>query len=634
MIPIPDIYKMCGIAGIIQFKTGIPNAEAKEELQARLKKMSYAIRHRGPDGENYWVHPDQYTGFAHRRLAILDLSPAAAQPMHFHQRYSIVFNGEIYNHVELREELRNKGYSFLTRSDTEVLLAAYDCYGEECPGKLDGMFVFAIWDAIEQSLFIARDRFGEKPLYYSVNKHEFCFASERKGLWSVGIERKINYPLLLNYLVLGHTETAAEKTISFYEDIFMIPPAHYVRLRAAEGVFDLKSYWDCNKENQLIIREEDAQQQFMNLLKQSIDRRLRMDVRAGTSLSGGLDSSTLSALIVSMTNEKWDSFSAVFPGFNKDESVHIRKMESTFRLRSHLVSPDIDAFLDEFDRLCFHQEEPFSSASVFAQFKVYEMAAANQLKVLMDGQGADEILGGYHKYIHWRLQELLRSKFSAFAKEKRVFDKNGIEYAWGWKNYFAAFLPAQVPGILEKRAANKIRHHKDLNPDFISHYFDRPSIYKPLVMKLNDILYFDTCQSGLDELLRYADRNSMAHGVELRLPFLSHELVEFIFSLPSAYKIHEGWTKSLLRKSMENILPSEIVWRKDKVGFEPPQKAWMQDKRIMEKIQESKEILIREKILRPEVIGKKIQPHEAHAADNEDWRWLIAAAFFNNSLFA
>ena len=596
--------------------------------------MSHAIRHRGPDGENYWVHQDQPVGFAHRRLSILDLSPAASQPMHFLQRYTIVFNGEIYNHVELRQELMHKGYSFSTRSDTEVILAAFDCFGEECPGKLDGMFAFAIWDSREKTLFIARDRFGEKPLYYSISRTEFSFASERKAIWSVGIQRKINLPLLLNYLVLGHTETAAEKTICFYEDLFMIPPAHYLKLQAAEGRFDLKSYWDCNKESRLSISEEDAGEKFMDLLKQSIQRRLRMDVKAGTSLSGGLDSSAIAALVVSQTHEKWDSFSAVFPGFLKDESSYIRKMISTFRLASHQINPGVDEFLNDFSRLCYHQEEPFSSSSIFAQFKVYEMAADNHLKVLMDGQGADETLAGYSKYIHWYLQELLRTKFRSFRKEFSGLKKNEIQFQWSWKNYFAAFLPVQVPGVLEKRASKKIRQNKDLNPEFISTYFDRPSIYKPLVLKLNDILYFDSCQQGLDELLRYADRNSMAHGVELRLPFLSHELVEFIFSLPSSFKIHDGWTKWILRMSMDNILPSEITWRKDKIGFEPPQKSWMQDRRMIEKIQEAKNILVREKILKPTVMDKKIQPQEAHAAENDDWRWLTAAAFFDKDLFA
>jgi asparagine synthase (glutamine-hydrolysing) len=624
---------MCGIAGIIQFRSGPPNEQGREELLFRLKKMSYAIRHRGPDGENYWVAQDQSAGFAHRRLSILDLSPAAAQPMHLQQRFTIVFNGEIYNHVELREELIKKGYSFSTRSDTEILLAAFDCYREECPARLDGMFAFAIWDSLEKSLFMSRDRFGEKPLYYSINEKEFCFSSERKGLWAIGIDRKINYPLLLDYLVLGHTETAAEKTISFYEDIFLIPPAHYLYLQAGEGKFDLKSYWDCNKELQLSIDEEQAQEQFMELLTWSIRRRLRMDVKAGTSLSGGIDSSTIAALVVSQTNEKWDSFSAIFPGFVKDESAHIKKMVSTFRLASHQTTPTVDEFLRDFDRLCYHQEEPFSSSSIFAQFKVYELAATNHLKVLMDGQGADETLGGYSKYIHWYLQELVRKKFLQFTKEYTAFRKNEIEFQWGWKNYVAAFLPAQVPGILEKRAVGKVRQNKDLNREFIANYFDRPSIFKPLVLKLNDILYFDTCQSGLDSLLRYADRNSMAHGIELRLPFLSHELVEFIFSLPSSFKIHDGWTKWILRKSMDNILPPEITWRKDKTGFEPPQKVWMQDKRVIEKIRESKNILVREKILQPSVMDKKIQPQDAHAAENFDWRWLTAAAFFEKNLF-
>jgi asparagine synthase (glutamine-hydrolysing) len=256
------------------------------------------------------------------------------------------------------------------------------------------------------------------------------------------------------------------------------------------------------------------------------------------------------------------------------------------------------------------------------------------VKVLIDGQGADEVMAGYSKHIPWYLQEIMRTRPSAFIAEYKALKKNQACFSWGLRNFLAALIPTPVPGILEKREAKRIMHHPDIDPAFRNEYFDRPSLFKPLVLKLNDILYFDTCQFGLEELLRYADRNSMAHGLELRLPFLSHDLVEFLFSLPAQFKIHHGWTKWILRRTMDDILPKDIVWRKEKVGFEPPQKEWMNTDGMMARIREAKKILVDEKILVPAVLNKKIQPQDAHAAENNEWRWLVAAAFVSKDLFA
>jgi len=283
--------------------------------------------------------------------------------------------------------------------------------------------------------------------------------------------------------------------------------------------------------------------------------------------------------------------------------------------------------ITDFEKLCYHQEEPFTSSSIYAQYKVFELAKEHGVKVLLDGQGADEILAGYSKYIPWFLQELLRKKTGNFRKELTAFKKQGISFDWGLKNYFAAFFPLQVPNYLEKRDIKKIKRNNDIDNNFKQQFLDVQSIYKPLVVKLNDILYFNTNQFGLEELLRYADRNSMAHGREIRLPFLNHELVIFINSLSSQYKMHDGWTKWILRKTTDDMLPKEIVWRKDKIGYEPPQKLWMQNGILREYIHEAKKKLVGQHILKPEVLGKKNQPLDAHAADNFEWRYLNAAAF-------
>ncbi len=610
---------MCGIAGIISKNSSIIN-------EVILKKMTDSIAHRGPDGEGFWINKNNFVGFGHRRLSIIDLTNGGAQPMHYLDRYTIIHNGEIYNYIELKEQLSKQGYIFQSQSDTEIILAAYDKYKEACVQHFDGMFAFAIWDEKEQTLFCARDRFGEKPFFYSFDETQFSFASEAKALWAIGIEKKINYPLLLNYLVLGYTETAADNTITFFQNIFSLPAAHYLNFNYREFTFNISRYWDCDKETKINMSEEDAIEKFTELFTASVKRRLRSDVTVGTSLSGGLDSSSIIASInkIKETNSL-QTFSAVFPDFEKDESKYIQSVAEKFNLKNYSVSPTADDLVKNLEKLCYHQEIPITSSSIFAQYKVFELAKQQNVKVLLDGQGADETLAGYNKYIHWYLQELLAARNLKFNKEKRALKKNKISFPWNIKNYIAAWFPAQATYQLEKRETKKLLHFPDITNDFKNAYLDKQSILKPIVFKLNDVLYFSTFQSGLEELLRYADRNSMAHSREVRLPFLNHELVQFIFSLPSHFKIHNGYTKWLLRKSMEKNLPASIVWRKEKTGFEPPQKKWMENILLQEYLREAKSKLVKEGILKPSTLNKKIQPHDAYAAENFDWRYLIAA---------
>ena len=588
--------------------------------------MTDSIAHRGPDGEGFWINKNNFVGFGHRRLSIIDLTNGGAQPMHYLDRYTIIHNGEIYNYIELKEQLSKQGYIFQSQSDTEIILAAYDKYKEACVQHFDGMFAFAIWDEKEQTLFCARDRFGEKPFFYSFDETQFSFASEAKALWAIGIEKKINYPLLLNYLVLGYTETAADNTITFFQNIFSLPAAHYLNFNYREFTFNISRYWDCDKETKINISEEDAIEKFTELFTASVKRRLRSDVTLGTSLSGGLDSSSIIASINKIEGTNFlQTFSAVFPGFEKDESKYIQSVTEKFNLKNYSVSPTADDLVKNLEKLCYHQEIPITSSSIFAQYKVFELAKQQNVKVLLDGQGADETLAGYNKYIHWYLQELLKARNLKFSKEKRALKKNKISFTWNIKNYIAAWFPAQATYQLEKRETKKLLHFPDITNDFKNAYLDKQSILKPIVFKLNDVLYFSTFQSGLEELLRYADRNSMAHSREVRLPFLNHELVQFIFSLPSHFKIHNGYTKWLLRKSMEKNLPASIVWRKEKTGFEPPQKKWMENILLQEYLREAKSKLVKEGILKPSTLNKKIQPHDAYAAENFDWRYLIAA---------
>jgi asparagine synthase (glutamine-hydrolysing) len=617
---------MCGIAGIVSLQPNLVSAE-------KLKGMSDALQHRGPDGEGFWINENATAGFGHRRLAIIDITDTGKQPMHYLGRYTIIHNGEIYNYIELREELIKKGYRFQSQSDTEVILAAYDFYKEECLLHFDGMFAFAIWDEKEQSLFAARDRFGEKPFYYHFDGTAFSFASEMKALWAVGIAKETDNTMLLNYLSLGWVKNPVNLSQTFYKNIFCLPQAHYLKLQLNNKINTIKSYWDIDKETVIDISEKDAVEKFNELFTTSVARRLRSDVKLGTSLSGGLDSSSIVAAIAKIKSQspivirsKTETFSAVFPDFEKDESEYINKLTAAYPSNNHFVTPAATDLINNFEKICFHQEEPFGSSSIFAQYKVYELAKQQGVTVLLDGQGADEILAGYPKYIHWYLQELFAAKKkSLLKKEKNALRSNEFSFNWGVKNYLAARLPKQAAAQIEKDAAYDVQHNKQLTKEFRKAFYNRQTVYKPIYTKLNDALYYNSMQTGLEELLRYADRNSMAHGREVRLPFLNHELVQFVFSLPPQYKINNGWTKWILRETIKKNLPQEIVWRKNKTGFETPQKLWMQDAAVQEAIHEAKKKFAASAILKKKEVNKKVQPMAAHDAGNFDWRYLSAA---------
>ncbi len=613
---------MCGIAGIVSSNPGFVTNE-------RLRVMGESLAHRGQDGDAAWLNDAGEVGFSHRRLAIIDLSDAGKQPMHFAGRYTMVYNGEVYNYPELRDELVKKGYQFISKTDTEVILAAYDHYRENCVDHFDGMFAFAIWDEKEKNLFAARDRFGEKPFYYFFDDEQFVFGSEMKAIWAAGVPKVLNQKMAFNYLTIGYLDNPNNVDETFYEKINKLPPAHFLNYSPGQNEVILEKYWDIDLEKiNESISEKDVFEKFDWLFHNSVSNRFRSDVPIGTSLSGGLDSSSLvaaSARLQPSTNS-YDCFTAVFPGFEKNEMEFARAVANQFNLKHHTVEPNASQLMNDLEKLIYHQEIPIGSASVFVQYKVYELASQHGIKVLLDGQGADETLAGYQKYFKWYWQELFRERKLIRSKEVKHANEKGINESFGFRNVLAALVPDFASVILEQQYLVNALSHPDLSKDFVQlqskeAYYSRPTVYT-----LNGALYFNTCMHGLEELLHYADRNSMAHGREVRLPFLDHKLVEFIFSLPSSFKIRNGWTKWLLRKSMENNLPKEIVWRKDKVGFEPPQMEWMKNKQVQDAMMEAKKKLVNEKVLKPETLQKPPNPQNAYSADNYDWRyWMLAS---------
>ncbi len=596
--------------------------------------MADALRHRGPANEGFWKNDDNTVGLAHRRLCILDLSEEAAQPFHY-LHYTIIFNGEIYNYIELKEELSGRGYQFSTTTDTEVIPAAYDCWGEDCLHHFDGMFAFALFNAKQKTVFIARDRFGEKPLYYYPvyaergSFQQIIFASEIKALFAAGVPKNLNGTMMLNYIALGYVQNPIKKTATFYNDILSLPPGNCLSIIPSAGKMKLRK-WYVPKMNTILIDEKSAIEEFTELFSSSIQKRLRSDVAVGTSLSGGLDSSSILASIYGQKQKgsQWRNaaFTAGFSGFEKDETAWSQEVANAFGVQQYVIKPNADDWAAHWQQLMYFQDEPVQSSSVLTQYLVYGLAKEKSITVLLDGQGADEVLGGYKKYVHWFLQQLLVSDISLFKKEKKALEQNHFIEQWNIKNYVAAFYPEQTAKRLQRRAFMQLKKMPYINTEFMLRYANESTLYKPVVKSLEDILHYNTFTFGLEELLRYADRNSMAHSREIRLPFLQHDLVEFVFALNSTFKIRDGFTKWILRKSMENILPYNIVWRKDKVGYEPPQQQWMQNKNIQEMIIESRKKLVDKNVLDKNILTKKTEPKSAHEKNNFDFRYMSAAA--------
>lgn len=618
---------MCGIAGIVSNRSGSVSP-------GDVKRMTDVIAHRGPDGDGIWVSPAGQVGLGHRRLSIIDLSDGGKQPMGYLSRYTITYNGEIYNYIEIRDLLQKKGYKFSSTSDTEVLLALYDAEKENCLSFLDGMFAFAIWDEQEKTLFFARDRFGEKPFHYAFREGEyFVFGSEMKALWAYGIPKHVNQRMLYRYLANNELLNQQDLSETFFEEIFRLEAAHYGKLHVPGLKLQITRYWDIDyrKEN-AGISEATAQQKFRELFETSVKRRLRSDVSVGSSLSGGLDSSLVVSVIDKLNKDlkvKQNTFSARFPGFQKDEGRFMQIVIDRTNVSPHFTFPDENKLIADFDRLRWHQEEPFGSASIFVQYEVMKLAKEHNVTVLLDGQGADEILAGYHTYYTSFFQELKKKRKSAYKAELESYMKlqsdgplNAVQYRPGFKTWARRMISDD---LMKRLKARQIRLANLKTPflsrDFLNAYNNTFHSQRIIYNQLNHALYDSTTGSGLQELLRYADRNSMAHSREVRLPFLYHELVEFLFLLPATFKIREGWTKFLMRESFKDTLPPEIAWRKDKIGYEPPQQAWMQHKDIKDRLEAGRNKLVQEKILD----ARSAAPDMA-ASSHRNWQILMAGS--------
>lgn len=535
-------------------------------------EMRDTIAHRGPDDAGLWESSGAIARLGSRRLAILDLSPHGHQPMVDEASgLAIVFNGEIYNYVELAGELAKMGCQFRSHSDTEVLLRSYEVWGQECLSRLNGMFAFAVWDEKRQELFAARDRFGEKPFFYYLDKErEFlAFGSEVKALiagrfFSPCANPSAVYGYLANREISSSSET-------LFAGVSSLLAAHALRFSWRDRSLKTWRYWDIDPERE--IRLPGSQQyaeQCLELLSESVRIRQRSDVPVGSSLSGGLDSSTIVGLVARNRTGRQDTFSARFSDPAFDEGKYVNLMIQWGNVNGHHVYPDPARLPAEMEAVTWHQDDPFYSSSTYAQWCVMRLAKECGVTVLLDGQGGDEILAGYHEYFAAYYKYLLKElRFSdAITSFRRYIAEHNRRFLPG---IASSLLPRMLRSVIIER-----RRPRALREEF-KRKWHKPQA--PITRKfhnaLHQSLYETLTHTVLPQLLRYADRNSMAFSREVRLPFLDHRLVEFLFAIPVEQKICGTTTKVVLRNAISGVVPEDIRNRRDKLGFAPPEVSWL-----------------------------------------------------------
>lgn len=607
---------MCGIAGIVYF------SKSENTDQSLIQLMTQSIRHRGPDDEGFLLASDRNYSCAfsedtpemcrqqsfcyspsshiknikrnfpvqlgHRRLSIIDLSPAGHQPMCSPDaRYWITFNGEIYNFVELRERLKQQGFSFTSQTDTEVILRAYECWGPQCVNEFNGMWSFVIYDRTENILFGSRDRFGVKPFYYFKNSDLFAFASEQKALLQLpSVNRIINHAAVFDFLVLNKAEAEAE---SMFKNIFELQPSHSFTLNIKTGDLRIWKYyqlqWNSQFENFSPEKSSYYISSVRELVKKAIDIRLRSDAPVGTCLSGGIDSSTIVCVMNELMKErnykqigvKQNAFTVCFDDVRFDESEWAKSVVDKTQTLWHRTFPKRDDFLRDLEHLIYGHDVPIWSVGSYAQYRVMQLAKESGIKVLLDGQGGDELFGGYKHYMLSLLQEYRNhSERAGYRNERKYFNEVNGKYFIP-KVILKKWLERSAPFLLKKIFFKDLQF---INHELLYQYRERWESISRQPASLNDALQNDFSGNFLKELLLREDRNGMIHSVESRVPFADDiPLIEFMFDVPGIYKIRNAQSKYLLRESFKDILPYEIYSRSDKMGYSSPNNQWLSELR-------------------------------------------------------
>jgi len=548
---------MCGIAGFID------NQVTPDEAVKRIGAMLESIAHRGPDARDTWT--ELPVVFGHNRLSIIDLSPDGIQPMH-HFDSVIIFNGEMYNYIEVREKLKAKGYTFKTQSDTEVILAAYREYGTDCVSHFMGMWAFALWDKKKKLLFCSRDRFGIKPFYYISEGSKLYFGSEYKVLKQTPVfSNELNLAQVSRGLQLGWVCYGDE---TYYSKLKALPAAHNLVYR--DGKITLEKYWDIDPSKTWHGSEEEKREKFKSLFLDSIRMHMRADVEVGGCLSGGLDSSSIASAVATLFPEsRFKTFTIYYPGKDEvDERPWVAEVMKKYpMLEGFSYSPTDRDIAEDFERSLYHMDAPMAGSSPVSQFFVMKLAAQQKIKVLLDGQGSDEFLGGYmHSF--YRLIGGLMKNFS-MLRAHREFYAHARAQDFPAAKMFDAAAKSLLTGIQTEQALYEMEYKKYypfLSKDASVNF----TLDNKQGSRLNGFLYHLTFTSSLPSLLQYEDRNAMAFSIESRVPFLDHRLVEFVFSLPDEDKIRMSETKHILRHSLKGLLPAAIAARKDKKGFVTP----------------------------------------------------------------
>lgn len=578
---------MCGIAGFLPR----PGHDLSTDLITTLQD---ALAHRGPDDLGFAVlgragvtAGRRYSGplltsdpvLIHRRLSILDLEETGWQPMSAGEgRFWLIFNGEIYNFLELREELKALGHRFRGRSDTEVLLAGYAQWGEGVLPRLVGMFAFALADMERRTLLLARDPFGIKPLYCAETPDGVTFASEIKALLHLpGVRRRVDQERLFVYLRQGETDFGGG---TLFADVQQLPAAHYlvVSLDGPRLPTPVR-YWSLTPQPVSELSFAEAARRLRELFVRSVQLHLRSDVPVGAALSGGIDSSATVMAMREICGARLDlhTFSFIGEGARSDESAWIDLVGGQAGAAMHRVRPSAEELVADLDRLIAAQDEPFGSTSIYAQYRVFGLVRQAGIKVVLDGQGADELLAGYPQYRAARITSLFRQgRLGDIVRMLRSLSRTSDRTAlWTLLRAADFALPEAVQGPLRRLVGEEF-----VPPWLDARWFGGPakprSRYTPGSEVLHGELRRTLVEQGLPMLLRYEDRNSMAFSIESRVPFLIPELADFLAGLPEEYLIGpDGTSKRIFRAAMRGLVPDAVLDRTDKIGFATPEQAWL-----------------------------------------------------------
>ena len=565
---------MCGIAGYFSASPG------PEESEALLRRMNRALAHRGPDGEGVFV-ADQ-VGLAHRRLAVIDLTTGQQPITSPDGRQALIFNGEIYNFRELREELRLKGYTFRTQGDAEVILTLYREHGEACVHQLRGMFAIALWDGPRRRLWLARDRIGIKPLYYSWDGRRFLFASEIKGiLQHPGVPKALDPLAIDDYLTLAYIPAPR----SVFRDIRKLEAGHMLSV-TAEGVTDTR-YWDLDMSPRWDRGAPQAAVSLLEAVRESVGKHLVSDVPLGALLSGGLDSSAVVGLMSECSEEPVHAISVGFPGSSADELPYARLVARAFRVRQDEIQV-AEPTEELLDRLAWHYDEPFADPSAPPTFLLCE-AARRRVTVCLSGDGGDESFGGYRRYrvaaAQGGIAGAVRERVGAEAlgralahapagkwvpkplRRETLMSRLGRSPEEQYRAGMTLFSAAMKERVYAPGWKARLGDHD--TGSVLAPHLARAAAWDPITR----LQYLDFKTYLADGILTKVDRASMAHALEVRVPLLDHRVVEFAAALPSRYKVSSAQGKLVFKRALRGLLPREILTRR-KTGFTPPMNDW------------------------------------------------------------